>query len=405
MSGEDYAPIVKIYGIELTVKNTGIVNYGTGILTLASSTTYGSPTITSGYQAIRSNNSGTININEGTLISEELCIYNNSSGRINIGSSSSTSSTSPSITGSTYGIWSTSASTGTIYVYSGKVTGVTKGGIGSEGTNNIYVGTTTSTSSTAPNITGETYGIHKTTSSTGGDIYVYSGKVTGNINQGVYSASSGRVQIGTSSSVSSTVPTIVGATQGIFVYETGGAIYVYSGKITGKSYGGVTSNSTKNIYIGSSTSTSSTAPTITGATHGVSSNSTDSSTYIYVRSGKITGQGNAGVYFGGSSTGGRVVIGNTTNTADTTTSSTSTTKSLAVSPTISGKTYGVQLSSSSLKLGTFNSGRIQGITAATNGTLGTVRSGYTTATTTATYSSDAVITSGTYKRTYIKSSS
>lgn len=346
----DYAPTVTIYGTEITSEGTGINCYGTGTVTLNSSTTYGSPKIASSRHAVANQNSGTINVYAGTLTSSVSCVRNYLTGRINIGTSSSTSSTSPSLTGTF-----------------GAINGA--------------------------NIAGEA----------SGTLYIYSGKITGTTEQGVYSDSTGNVYIGSSISTSSTAPNITGAKNGLYMASTAGYAYVYSGRVTGNDGAGVSSDSAKSIVVGSSTSTSSTVPTITGSTYGVYGKSTDSTVYIYARSGKIVGKSKAGIYLA-STTDARVVIGNTTNTSTTTTSSTSTTKSLAVSPTISGYTYGVQLSSSSLKLGTFNSGNIQGITAATNATLGTIRSGYTTASTTVTYSTDAVIESGTYKRTYIKAS-
>ena len=259
----------------------------------------------------------------------------------------------------------------------------------------FIIGEKTSRDATNPNIYGASGGVSDCSS---GKTYIYSGKINGSVFPAYahnYMSNSeyatGEAIIGQPDQNVSEVPTLTSSGSAVSIQQkVTGKISIISGLVQstkGHAVGIYDTSNISELIIGKNTAGAErTSPTIVGDNRGIDI-TTDVSVKIY--SGRIVGQNAAGIY--STSTANRkITLGRGTDFAF-----------VATSPIIVGKTYGIRFSDSSVKLGTYNSGKIMGKDGYFNGTFGTLRSGYSLKTITDTEGNE-YIPSGTYKEVYLK---
>ena len=264
--------------VSSTASNIAIYSTGTATGTSTPAINISSGTVSSaGNYAIQNAAAGHVYITGGTVTTTgATAIYGSSSGPVTIGASGSTSTTSPAITGRIFNDKSSSSLT---TVNGGKVTGTTSqaicslgnitinGGaisatksyavycnVATSGVTTITGGTITSANNytvTTPNASGGTINISggtitRTSGTTGavnnekGATTITGGTIKSNAGVGVY-ATTGTVTLGTNdSTISTTIPSITGATWGVRVTQDTGKFYFYDGTVTGKTNQSIT---------------------------------------------------------------------------------------------------------------------------------------------------------------------
>ncbi|MBO5349738.1 MAG: InlB B-repeat-containing protein [Clostridia bacterium] len=215
---------IDISDVTINSTNYGAIrNESTGRVNISSGTI---KTTATGSSTIANVSTGTTIITGGTITNTGYQAIEITGGNLVIGDSANASTTSPSITGSTNAI---SSSEGYITIYGGAIRGaraINKTGSGSV---SISGGAITSTGN-ATIYFGN--GSTATLKVTGGSV-----KTVATASDAIISASTGRIDIGSSSSVSKTSPSITGRINAVYKDDdgniAGGArINIYSGLIT-----------------------------------------------------------------------------------------------------------------------------------------------------------------------------
>ncbi|MBR3002514.1 MAG: BspA family leucine-rich repeat surface protein, partial [Clostridia bacterium] len=297
--------------------------------------------------SIMHDGTGSVIIDGATVLNSNNAITNGGSGKIIVKSGTVTSTRAN-------GIRNSGASTGNIEIKGGTISSGGSATLRNEGTGTIIIGEENSDSIESPIINGRVFGNGENI----GDIIVHSGKILGTSAEGI--ASSGNIIIN-----GGLISTLENGTNGVILNSSTGKITITGGTIQSKDYmavvvkntetgeveitgGTITSTQSEAIYNAKGKTTISGNPTITGK------NGID----IRTGEGIITGGTISGTNgYGVSATTGTVTIGTNESPVSVSTEV----------PSITGTTYGVQVTEGTLN---FYDGVIKG--AANQAISGTV---------------------------------